>query len=517
MKTAHHNPKAISAAKLKMLEHEYNAAWGLRDLQRCKELLGKVLEINRRSASARLLLGRVHGMLYEYDKAIECFEKAVEVSPKSEQVTVLIEAGNMAGGFFDPCIAEQFFELAVEQADNVPAKLALAEYSIRLRKRDVATILVDDVIRSAPLDPIALFLWCRLNEDRVDECVKRLTGVMTVQTPELKAKAGYQLAKLLDGVGDYDGAMCALFAAKADLMPSRNIVVEPRQRVRASHRDLAESFSEAKRDQWRKDACHLGMPRKLLLLGGHPRSGTTLLEQVLDSHPDVISAEETENFNIFAMGPLLKAHPPTNGLMELMDTFNPAEIRTARESYFSSMNACLDEAVGSRVLVDKNPSLTSLVPMMFRIFPEMKFVTMIRDPRDVILSCYMQSFVPVSGISGNYLTLEDTADEYSGVMSIWPEIVDRLDGNACEIRYENMVEDFEGNARKVFDFLGLDWNESVMDYDRHAKEKVVRSPSASAVTEKVHSRAKNRWKNYEKHLEPVFDKLSGCLSAFGYE
>ncbi|MEO5716093.1 MAG: hypothetical protein ABIT37_21620, partial [Luteolibacter sp.] len=64
---------------------------------------------------------------------------------------------------------------------------------------------------------------------------------------------------------------------------------------------------------------------------------------------------------------------------------------------------------------------------------------------------------------------------------------------------------------------GLGWNESVMDYDRHASAKVVRSPTADAVTEKVHSRAKNRWKNYEKHLEPLFEGLAPCLKSLGYD
>jgi len=517
MKTPLHNRKAISAAKLKMLEHEYNAAWGLRDMRRCEYLLGKVLEINRKSARALVLLGRVHGMQYEYDQAIEYFERAVEVSPKSEQGAVLIEAGNMAGGFFDSSIAESFFQAAVDHAGTVQAKLALAEYSIRLRKLDMASTLVDEALSSAPMDPVASFLWCRLHEECFDECLKRLSRLMNTQSPELRARCGYQLAKLLDGAGDYDGAMSALAAAKSGLMSERNIVVETRKKVRAAHRNLTKNFSEAKRDQWQKDASYFGEPRKLVLLGGHPRSGTTLLEQVLDSHPGVISAEEAENFSIFAFGPLLRTQPQTIELMELLDGFESEALHTARDSYFSSMDACLDESVGSRVLVDKNPSLTSLVPVMFRFFPEIKFVTMIRDPRDVILSCYMQSFVPLSAVSANYLTLEDTADEYVDVMSVWTEVAKYLEQSTCEIRYENMVEDLEGNARKVLAFLGLNWNEAVMEYDRHAQEKVVRSPTASAVTEKVYSRAINRWKNYEKHLEPVFDKLSGSLSALGYE
>ena len=167
--------------------------------------------------------------------------------------------------------------------------------------------------------------------------------------------------------------------------------------------------------------------------------------------------------------------------------------------------------------MDKNPSLTSLVPALYRIFPEIKYVTMIRDPRDVVLSCFMQSFVPVSGVNGNYLTLMDTADEYVGVMNVWTAAAKCLDNNVCEIRYEDMVEDLETHARKALSFLGMDWNEKVMEYDSHAREKVVRSPTAVAVTEKVHKRAKARWKNYERYLEPVMDTLSPCLKALGYD
>jgi hypothetical protein len=129
----------------------------------------------------------------------------------------------------------------------------------------------------------------------------------------------------------------------------------------------------------------------------------------------------------------------------------------------------------------------------------------------------MQSFVPVSGISGNYLTIEDTAAEYAGVMGVWTAISHLLEENALEIRYEEMVEDLQRHSTRILDFLGLTWNESVMNYDRHAREKIVRSPTANAVTEKVHTRAKNRWKNYQKHLEPVYQTLAPFLKTFGYE
>jgi tetratricopeptide (TPR) repeat protein len=507
----------FATAAIKNLELEVQAAWAERDMEKCIQLLHKVLEITPHSSDTRLLIGRAHGMRFEYDDAINAFEKAVEDAPRKDRLNVLLKAGNMAKFFFDPSIAESFFEEAVEFTGTVPAKLSLAEFSLRIRKRDVAKSLVDEVLKSTSGDSNALFLWCRLHEDRFEECVCRLKKIVSEPAADLKAKAGYQLAKMLDVAGDYDGAMQALIEAKAVLMPARDIMVRNRANIRTKLMNLAQGFTAAKRDEWQMSTDQLDVGRSLALLGGHPRSGTTLLEQVLDSHSEIISAEETDNFYTFAFSPLMRNHLPLREELKVLDASSTEDLLKARERYFSAMDRCLGEPIGSRLLIDKNPSLTALVPAIFRIFPETKFVTMIRDPRDVVLSCYMQSFVPVSAISGNYLTLEDTAAEYSGVMSVWTEVAERLEGNACEVRYEEMVEDLEGNARKVLDFLGLEWNESVMDYDRHAREKVVRSPTAEAVTEKVHSRAKNRWKNYEKHLEPVFETLEPCLKKLGYD
>ena len=520
MKASHPRPnkknKIFAAAAVKMLEHEISAAWAVQDLDKSVHLLNKVIEANPRSVKARLSLARVYGVQYDYEKAIEWFDAAVEVAPPQQRLAALIEVGRTARDLFDPSIAESFLEEAVEHSQTAAAKMALAEYAIRIRKRELASGLVDEVLKSSPKDPFASYLWSVLNEDRFEECVARLKGVMSTQAAELKAKAGYQLAKIYDKFGDYDGAMGALKDAKAVLMPSRNQIVEQRRQIRARHRDLAQKFTTTKRQEWQGALDQLGDPQRIALLGGHPRSGTTLLEQVLDSHPDIVSAEEAENFALFAFWPIMRAHE-TADPFKGMDESSLDELRVSRDRYFSAIDRCLGEAVGSRLLIDKNPSLTSLVPALFRIFPEIRYVMMIRDPRDVILSCYMQSFVPVSGVNGNYLTLQDTAEEYAGVMGVWTEVADRFEGNVCEVRYEDMVEDLKGNAKRVLDFLGVEWDDSIMDYDRHARERIVRSPTAQAVTEKVHTRAKNRWKNYEKHLEPVFETLQPCLRALGYD
>lgn len=509
--------KLHTAARVKMLEHEINAAWSERDLEKSLDLLRVVLKLNPRSISTRLLIGRVHGVRYEYDQALDWFDEAVELAPRHDRAATLIRAGLMARYFFDPAVAETLFEDAIAESATAPAKLALAEHLIRIRKTEQARALVDEILASPHRSPEAAFLWCRLHEDRFAECEMSLRNLMSSATDELKAKAGYQLAKMLDQAGDYDGAMSALVAAKDVLMPARDLIVQNRANVHARQRDIAEGLSAAKHRQWLEQSAELGDPVKLALLGGHPRSGTTLLEQILDSHPDIISAEESENFDIFAFSPLVRMLPPSSPLLDVMDSRSPGDLVTSRRSYLDAMDRCIGEPVGDRLLVDKNPSLTSLVPAFCRIFPETKFIAMIRDPRDVVISCYMQSFVPVSSVNGNYLTLKDTAHEYRHVMGAWIEVAGKLEIEKIEIRYEDMVEDLEAHARKALGFLGVDWNDSVMEYDRHAREKVVRSPTAVAVTEKVHKRAKARWKNYEKYLEPVFETLSPCLKALGYE
>jgi len=526
MKRKTKSSKFLSYNALKMYEHEFSVAWASRDLDRCAASLGKVIKLNPRSANAHIQLARVHGMVYDYDRAVECFDEAVRVSPRDQRALVYIEAGKCAREFFDPKIAEDFFTKAVEcagmlkgrhaVADVADAKLALAEYSIRIRNRHVAHELVEQVLEVLPNDRAAWFLWCRLNEEQVDRSLEKLHGLLSSEDTELKVKVDYQIARLLDKIGDYSGAMKALLRAKAPMAGARGAIVGHRRKIRAQMKELADEFSEGKRDEWRAAGSEMGEGQRLVLLGGHPRSGTTLLEQVLESHAGVVSAEESENMALSFYSPLTRPHPRFANIRKLLDDCSTADLESARHRYFELTEKCIQEPVGSRILLDKNPSLTPLAPAFFRLFPELRFLVMIRDPRDVMLSFFMQPFFPPDAVSGNFLALEDAADEVNAFMSIWISLRKRFEESVCEVRYEDLVIDLEGNARKVLDFLGVEWDDGVLDFDRHAQGKVVRSPTAEAVTKKVYQGAAERWRNYERYLDPVMDRLEPCMSRLGY-
>jgi hypothetical protein len=255
--------------------------------------------------------------------------------------------------------------------------------------------------------------------------------------------------------------------------------------------------------------------RRIALLCGHPRSGTTLLEQVLDSHSDVISAEETRMMHDDAYLPLIRDFPEGTSILQALDSVPPSVIRYARENYFRCTEMFLRKQIGSRLLLDKNPALNLLIPTVVRVFPEAKFLIALRDPRDVVVSCFMQA-LPLTPVSSAYLSLEGTVNQYANVVGFWLEMLPRMPDRWMQVRYEEMTEDLPAVARSVLSFLGLGFEENVLKFYEHAQAKRVNSPSRDDVRKPLYRSAVGRWRHYEKYLEPYLPALDRFLKAFNY-
>jgi hypothetical protein len=256
--------------------------------------------------------------------------------------------------------------------------------------------------------------------------------------------------------------------------------------------------------------------RRFALLCGHPRSGTTLLEQVLDAHPAVVTAEETHILHDEAYLPLTRGFQVGTPELEILESAPPDRLRQAREDYFRFTELYLGKTVGDKTLVDKNPASNVLIPAAARLFPEAKFLVALRDPRDVCLSCFMQPLAP-NPVSSAYLTLETTVTQYLSVIGFWRTLRPRLRNPFFEVRYEDLVGDLEGVSRRVLDFLGVPWDNRVLRFDEHARTRQLRSPSYAGVTQPINRRAIGRWQNYRCHLEPYLDQLAPTLKALGYD
>jgi hypothetical protein len=335
--------------------------------------------------------------------------------------------------------------------------------------------------------------------------------------PGVIADAWYQLASLADAAGRYDEAYAALIRAKEIFAraasPQRYDAADI---SRSSSRSLA-ALARDHFDRWYAEGASLApLPGKLALLTSHPRSGTTLLEQVLDSHPGATSADELQIMTELVYVPLAQKAPPSAPAPAAFDQASVDDLNALRRSYWAAMEGALRQPLGGRLLLDKNPELTTLTPLVARVFPEMKIVFALRDPRDVVISCFMQQ-LPLNPVSVHYLTLEGTAKKYAATMRAWLKIRDMIRNPWIEVRYEDTVADLERQARSVLDFLGLAWDDAVLDYHRRAREKHVHSPTYEAVTKPVYASSIGRWRHYAAQLAPCQVILRPMVEAFGYD
>src|SRR6185437_9947283 len=142
------------------------------------------------------------------------------------------------------------------------------------------------------------------------------------------------------------------------------------------------------------------------------------------------------------------------------DSAPPSILQPARTNYFRCMDAFLGDSIGTRLLVDKNPILTFLLIPFIRIFPETKLLIALRDPRDVVLSCFMQP-LSLNQSAAAFLTLEGAVDDYAELMAMYQTVAPLIPNERIEVRYEDMVSDLESVARRTLEFLGASWDKRV--------------------------------------------------------
>ena len=179
------------------------------------------------------------------------------------------------------------------------------------------------------------------------------------------------------------------------------------------------------------------------------------------------------------------------------------------------IESILGQPCGDRLLVDKNPAMTPMIPVVKRLFPHAMILFAVRDPRDVILSCYLR-YLPLNPVSVHFLTLESTAEKYVADMACWKKYRDPLGEDAVWLRYEDVVDDFEAQANRVLERCGLAWEKAMSNYRQNTGGQMVLSPTYEDVTKPIYRRAMGRWQNYESHMGEALERLAPLVEEFGY-
>jgi len=306
--------------------------------------------------------------------------------------------------------------------------------------------------------------------------------------PPYRALAHGLMGDALDGEGRYREAFASYVAANAEL-----------KRIHGPQ--FPESASAAHALNWLKDWFRTSPPwprdslRRVspvaahVFLVGFPRSGTTLLEQVLASHPDVVSMEEKE-----ALSDATRAFMTEPAGMVRLAGLGDPELSRYRDLYWKRVREFGIEPDG-KVFLDKLPFNAVKLPLIAKLFPEAKILVAMRDPRDAVLSCFRRRF-RINAFMYELLTLEGAARFYDLFMHLMGLYWAKLPLNLKSVRHEDLVADFERETRAICAFLGIAWTQSLSGFAERAKERPVATPSATQVAAGLSREGLAQWRNY---------------------
>ena len=228
-----------------------------------------------------------------------------------------------------------------------------------------------------------------------------------------------------------------------------------------------------------------------------PRSGTSLVEQILASHPAVHGGGELDDLGaiIDRLPASLASSKPYPACIADADA---TMLRGVGARYVAGLRALAPAAAR---ITDKMPANTRHIGLIRCLLPGARIVHCRRDPLDTCLSCFTTLFTIGQDFSYDLAELGGYYRVYDGLMAHWRAVVpDMLD-----IDYEDVVADLEGQARRLVDFCGLDWDDACLDFDK--TERIVRTASSAQVRRPIHDASVARWKRYEAHLGPLIEAL----------
>jgi tetratricopeptide (TPR) repeat protein len=276
---------------------------------------------------------------------------------------------------------------------------------------------------------------------------------------------------------------------------------------------LADWFESTDPGHWREAPPSLpnaGDPRTHVFLVGFPRSGTTLLENVLAAHPDVVTLEEKE-----CLAGAAESFLASPEALERLARIDGEQAASCRKAYWSMVRSHGVEP-GDKVFIDKMPLSSVLLPLIFKLFPDARILFARRDPRDVVLSCFRRRF-GMNPSMYQLLTLDGAASYYDAVMRLSEIYRSMLPLAQHIVRYESLVDDFEGTARAACDFLGLQWDQAMLDFAEKARTRGISTPSAAQVARGLNRDGQGVWRRYADQMASVLPILEPWVDRFGYE
>lgn len=413
------------------------------------------------------------------DETIQCYKQAIKLSPNF---------ANAYLNLFD--VFEKNNEI-----DNAQKILRNANGKVTEKKADFLYYEAFIQFRKEEYD-LAENLLKKINKDKLS---------INKKTNFLKFKANFYHHKK-----DYDSAFEGFKSMNKNILNSPEYDIQTAEKFFNQQIKKVSQIKKLLHRPFMKSEINPNYYQPTFLIG-FPRSGTTLLDTILRSHSKVDVVEEQpmvqlmkKSFDFGASSSIASIETMSTQMTEKL-----SNIYLEKFKKYCQINP-------GNVSIDKLPLNILEVPIINKVFPEAKFIFAVRHPFDCIMSCWMQNF-KLNPAMSNMIDLDRIVDFYCLSMELLSLSISRYNLNIHKIRYEDLVVNFKGEISNLLNFLDLNWEDELKDYQKTALSRArINTPSYSQVVKPIYNTASYRWKNYEEQLVPYKSRLDPWLKSFGY-
>jgi tetratricopeptide (TPR) repeat protein len=462
-------------------------------IQKAEGLCRQILTREKKNAQAMAVLGQIATMQSRFDEAASLLSKCITLAPREVDYQLLLAEVRMTQAKHRQALV--LYDKALKlQRDYPPALAGKANVLIRQGRTERARSLLQPYVKRGVEDAGMAVVFARaerqLGDPELAAAIARRHVADPVQ-PQTTRSLWFEIAKSCQKAGDYDSAFEAYAAGNALGAGGWDPDAESRRYDETMGIFSAETIARLPRASKPSD-----LP---VFIVGMPRSGSTLVEQIIDAHPQAFGAGELLFLPtlIDDLGLRIGSDQPYPRCAAEMDQ---ADVDALSESYVTELQKLAPRATR---ICDKYLGSYEHLGLIRVLFPNARIIHTVRNPLDTCLSCFVQKFAPgVPAYTENLRHLGRLYLDYERIMRYWNEV---LDIEILEVRYEEVVVDIDAQIRRIIDYCGLEWDERCLRYYETGRE--VLTLSREQVNRPVYTSSVGRYRKYEPHLGPLKEEL----------